>query len=128
VAERLLGLSTYLQEASSNLKAIKKKEKAEKRQREGLQCSVAKMLLSWDNGNAGRARTYLERGMHSEPNAAEANIAKLTEWWCRSSDAIRRSAGEPAFVKDGDRVKQEAGLFLSEVGLHGCVVERPNSM
>ena len=59
--------------------------------------------------------------MHSEPNAAEAKIAKLTEWWCRSSDAIRRSSGEPAFVKDGDRVKLEAGLFLSEVGLHGWV-------
>ena len=118
---QLLEVSARLNTIRCNIEAIKERQRRQKRHRHSKQLAVAKMLLSWEGGKLAKAQSFLRQRLRSEPNAAEKHLAERGERWRESCDATRRSAGEPAFVRNGDRVEQEANNFLSEAALHSWV-------
>ena len=122
--QRLVNVSALLKDVDDNIKAIKQKERAKKRHRDSRQLAVARMLLSWEGGNLVLPQTFLSQSMRSEPNTVERQRAELVVWRYKSCAAIRRSAGEPAMVNNGDTVKKEAEPFLSQTSLYTWVETR----
>ena len=120
--QALLEMSARLKTISRKMRVLKMKEgRKRRRHNESMQVAAAKMLLSWGGGNIAVAQSFLQKLGRCEPTATARDLAEVEEWWNKSSDVSRLIAGEPVFVKNGDKVKKEADKFMSQAALHSWV-------